>query len=115
MKEDDAPALDLVEGFEEFHEIGSGGFSTVYGAIETRMSRPVAIKVLGGDSASGDLSVFERECRAMGILSRHPNIVTVYSAATTVAGRPCLVMERFHGTYRQRIADHLVLSVTEVP
>ena len=35
---------------------------------------------------------FERECRALGAVSGHPNIVTVHQAGTTPDGHPYLVM-----------------------
>jgi serine/threonine protein kinase len=36
---------------------------------------------------------FERECEAMGSLSWHPNILTIYDAGTTDVGRLFLTME----------------------
>ena len=38
---------------------------------------------------------FERECRSMGLLSRHPYIVTVLASAFTSDHRPCIVMDLF--------------------
>ncbi|NYH76739.1 serine/threonine-protein kinase [Actinopolyspora biskrensis] len=59
--------------------IARGGMSTVYRGIDTRLDRPVALKVM--DSRySGDQSFterFEREARAAARL-HHPNIVAVY-------------------------------------
>ncbi|MGB3734861.1 MAG: serine/threonine-protein kinase [Ilumatobacter sp.] len=99
-----APLSAIVDGFEDFVRIGSGGFSSVYSARQVRMGRPVAIKVLHADLGNdADRRVFERECEAMGVLSRHPNIATVYSEATTIDGRACLVMELYHGNYRDRL------------
>ena len=40
---------------------------------------------------------FERECRAMGLVSQHPHIVTVFNAAFTTTKQPCIVMELYSG------------------
>ena len=110
----DAPLPALVRGFEDFERIGSGGFSSVYSARQVRMGRPVAIKVLDADLGNdSDRRLFERECEAMGVLSRHPNIATVYSEATTIDGRACLVMELYHGNYRDRLDAEGPLPLAE--
>lgn len=94
-----APDVDL-DGFDSLELIGSGGFSRVYRARQTGFDRDVAVKVLsvGLDSPS-KRKTFERECRAMGVLSQHPNIVTVFNAAFTSGAdrRPCIVMQYYPG------------------
>jgi outer membrane protein assembly factor BamB/serine/threonine protein kinase len=40
---------------------------------------------------------FERECRALGSLSSHPNIVTLHAAGTTDDDRPYLIMDYLPG------------------
>ena len=96
--DDDVPA---VEGYGALREIGRGGFSRVYEALQFEFERWVAVKVLN-EVLDGDeeTAAFERECRLMGVLSRHPNIVTVFASAFTSERRPCIVMELFpHGSY----------------
>lgn len=82
-------------------EIGSGGYSRVFEAREFEFDRLVAIKVLNEplrDSTTA--AAFERECRSMGRLLHHPNIVTVIKSAFTAEDQPCIVMELFHqGSY----------------
>lgn len=113
--DDDVSAAPLVDGFEDLCRIGSGSSSTVYRATQLQMGRPVAIKVVNAAFVSDvERRGFERECRAMGVLSRHPNIVTVYSDATTADGRACLVMELCHENYRQILADRGPLPVDEL-
>ena len=90
-----------IEGYGALREIGRGGFSTVYEALQFEFERWVAVKVLD-EAITDDEAVadFERECRAMGGLSSHPNIVTVFSSEFTSDRRPCIVMELFpHGNY----------------
>ncbi len=79
------------------------------------MGRPVAIKVLHADiSTDRDRRVFETECQAMGVLSRHPNIVTAYGDAFTRDGRACVVMELYHGNYRDRLEASGPLPIREL-
>ena len=83
--------------------IGAGGFSVVYRARQQSMNREVAIKVLNtGFATDAERRTFERECHALGRLSHHPNIVTVFDDAITDDGRPCIVMELYSSTYRER-------------
>ncbi|MCX7621444.1 MAG: serine/threonine-protein kinase [Acidimicrobiales bacterium] len=87
-----------IEGLQDPVEIGVGGFATVYKAYQPAFRRTVAVKVLAAlnlDEAAKER--FERECQAMGALSEHPNIVTVYGAGFTTSGRPYLVMAYLPG------------------
>ena len=103
-----------VPGYGDLREIGSGGYSRVYRARQFEFERPVAIKVLNNrlkDSTA--VAAFERECRTMGALWDHPNIVTVFASAFTSDERPCIVMKLFHeGSYSQvlRRAGPVVLD-----
>ncbi|HVF53591.1 MAG TPA: protein kinase [Actinomycetota bacterium] len=59
--------------------IASGGMGTVFRALDERLGREVAIKVLKPELAHDDRFVerFKREARAAGALS-HPNIAGIY-------------------------------------
>lgn len=97
--------LPRLDGYDVVELIDSGGFSRVYRAIQRRFERAVAVKVLNAGFADDrQQRAFERECRVMGQLSSHPNIVTVYdSALAEYAGGhqlPAIVMELYTGTYR---------------
>lgn len=97
----DSRNLPQIDGFTVEREIGTGGFSRVYRATQHGLERPVAIKVLNaGFEDERQQRTFERECRVMGQLSTHPNIVTVFASAMTNDGHPCIVMELYEGTYR---------------
>ncbi|MEL7158814.1 MAG: serine/threonine-protein kinase, partial [Actinomycetota bacterium] len=77
--------------------IAHGGFSVVYAATNTQFDRRVAVKVLNRLTSEADQRRFERECRIMGRLSTHRNVVTVYNAGYTNDGRPYIEMELIDG------------------
>ena len=86
-----------VPGIEAAEEIGRGGFGVVYRATEKELGRSVAVKLLTGEVDERTRTRFERECKAMGALSSHPHIVTIYRSGTTSEGLLYLVMEYLHG------------------
>ena len=105
-----------IEGFGRFREVGRGGFSTVYEAYQFEFGRRVAIKILNRrlvDNVS--VAAFERECRSMGLLSKHPYIVTVLASAFTSDHHPCIVMDFFErGNYLTKINNEGPLSVEQL-
>src|SRR5262245_42230786 len=84
--------------------LGSGGMGEVYRALDPRIGRTVAIKILPS-TFSGDsnrLSRFQQEARAAGLLN-HPNILAIYDVGTD-NGSPYLVSELLEGTtLRQKL------------
>jgi serine/threonine-protein kinase len=77
--------------------IARGGMATVYRATDTRLDRPVAVKILHPHLAEGPKFVdrFRREARAAARLV-HSGIVAVYDQGTW-GGAPYLVMELVEG------------------
>ena len=90
--------LDLgIDGLSDFKEIGSGGFATVYSALEVGLDRRVAVKLLAAIDDPGRRR-FDRERQSMGRTADHPNIVTpLRSGYTSPGNRPYLVMEYLAG------------------
>lgn len=87
-----------IAGVEDATEIGRGGFAVVYRAFQPAFQRPVAVKVLDAGALDERTRVaFQRECGAIGRLSGHPHILTVYDAGVTASGRPYLVMPYMEG------------------
>ena len=83
-----------VEGYADLVELGRGGYAIVYRARQLAVGRTVALKVLSRiDLDDRAFERFDAECRSMGALSWHPNIVTVYDAGRTPGGVPYLAME----------------------
>jgi serine/threonine protein kinase len=79
-------------GFEDFVEIGRGGFGVVYRAHQPALNRYVAIKFLAASLSSTGRERLSREALAMGALSGHPNIVAVVDVGIPVEGTPYLIM-----------------------
>ena len=81
--------------------LGKGGMGYVHEAVDLKMQRPVAVKLLGAISPDGEsLRRFSREALAAGSL-QHPNVVGVFDTGEQ-QGRPFLVTELLRGeTLRQ--------------
>src|SRR5450631_1088621 len=76
--------------------LGEGGMGTVYRATDTKLNRPVAIKLLSDEFA--DVAArqrFQREAQLASSLN-HPHILTVYDAGE-YNGRQYLVTEFVDG------------------
>ncbi|MFE3260138.1 protein kinase [Nocardia sp. NPDC059091] len=100
-------------GFDDAHEIGRGGLGTVYRCTQVAVDRTVAVKVLTGELEE-DRERFFREQRAMGRLTGHPNIVSMFEVGQTGSGRPYLVMPYFsRGSLAERIRDAGPLSLAD--
>ncbi|MFZ3348174.1 protein kinase domain-containing protein [Mycobacterium sp.] len=80
------------EGYHDAEPVGRGGFGVVYRCRQPSLDRVVAVKVLSFDQDEVDLESFDREQRAMGRVSGHPNIVPVLQSGRTSTGRPYIVM-----------------------
>ena len=69
-----------IDGFDELQPIGRGGFSYVFSARQRDFNRRVALKVLSfGLADERERRSFERECRAMGLVSQHPQLTPAVS------------------------------------
>src|SRR5215471_9016308 len=90
--------------YEILQPIGAGGMGQVYKARDTRLNRPVAIKVLPPEFASRPdwKQRFEREAQTIASLN-HPHICTVHDVGQQ-DGIDYLVMEYLEGqTLAQRL------------
>jgi beta-lactam-binding protein with PASTA domain/tRNA A-37 threonylcarbamoyl transferase component Bud32 len=82
--------------------LADGGMATVYVALDLRLDRKVALKVMRSDLAKDEtfVSRFRREARSAAKLS-HPNVVAVYDQGED-EGNVFLTMELVNGlTLRQ--------------
>jgi tRNA A-37 threonylcarbamoyl transferase component Bud32 len=83
--------------------IGRGGMGAVYHAVDERLGRPVAVKVISPPAGVSDATRqelrtrFQREARAAARL-HHPNVVTIHDFGTDEElGLDYLVMGLLHG------------------
>ncbi len=100
--------------------IARGGMSTVFRGVDTRLDRPVAIKVMDPKFANDPqfLARFELEARAVAKL-KHPGLVAVYDQGVD-GDHPFLIMELVEGgTLRELLRErgpmppHAVRAVAE--
>ena len=87
-------------------QIGSGGMGVVYRALDPKLERRVAIKVLPAGMAGDPVRVarFEREAKAVAALS-HPNVLGIFDFVRA-GGAIYAVMELLEGeNLRQALRD----------
>src|SRR5215472_1177812 len=95
------------------HKLGGGGMGVVYQAIDLKLGRVVAIKLLSRELAKSDAAKarFLREAQAASALD-HPNIGVIYDVGEE-AGELFIVMALYTGeTLKQRL-DRGTPSVSE--
>ena len=96
-------AGDTLGPYEIVARIGAGGMGEVYRAVDARLGRDIALKLLPPETAADPerLSRFRREARAAAALN-HPNVVTIYSVEES-DGVHFLTMELVDGQPLQEL------------
>jgi serine/threonine protein kinase len=104
----------LAERYRIEAVIGRGGMGAVYRAMDERLGRQVAVKIITLSGAADPQTRerlqqrFLREARAAAALPHHPNVVPVYDFGTDPAlGLDFLVMELLRG---EDLASHFTRS-----
>ncbi len=92
--------------YQVLENVGQGGMSIVYKAMQTAMNRIVALKMLKMGLSSDPIFAqrFTREASLLGKLN-HPNIVTVFDSGMTPQGNLYLAMDFLSGPTLQDILD----------
>ena len=98
-------------------QIASGGMATIYAGLDTRLDRPVAVKIMHAHLANDEafVSRFIKEAKATAALS-HPNIVSIQDQGWNEGGPPAvfLVMELVEGsTLRDYLNEKGSLTVEQ--
>ncbi|GAA2517495.1 Stk1 family PASTA domain-containing Ser/Thr kinase [Pilimelia columellifera] len=105
----------LVDGrYRVRGRVARGGMATVYTAVDERLERVVALKIIQPGQARDEqfLRRFTLEARTIARLT-HPNVVAVYDQGEH-EGRPYLVMEFVRGrTLREVLAQRRRLDPAE--
>ena len=95
--------------YQLLSQIGQGGSGDVYLAVDTRLDRKVALKLMAADF-TGDterISRFRQEARTTSTLN-HPNIVTIFEIGEA-DNRHYIATEYVEGeTLRARLASHFL-------
>jgi eukaryotic-like serine/threonine-protein kinase len=83
----------MLAHYRILERLGAGGMGVVYKALDTRLNRTVAIKVLPPESVADPVrrQRFMQEARAASAIE-HPNIVTIYEI-TEVDGQYFIAMQ----------------------
>lgn len=100
--------------YEILEIIGTGGMAVVYKALDHRLNRPVAVKILKDEFSRNQefRRRFHAESQAVAMLS-HPNIVSVYDVSRT-EDVDYIVMELIEGiSLRQYLEKKLCLNWRE--
>jgi hypothetical protein len=93
-------------GYELLEEVGRGGMGLVYRTRDTRLNRPVAVKVLQDKYAPRSVHArrFVGEARITAQL-QHPGVPPVHEVGELPDGRPFLAMKLIQGRTLAEILD----------
>lgn len=109
---------ELIDGrYQLISQIAQGGMASIYSAIDTRLDRKVAVKIMHPHLAQDEAFVnrFIREAKAAAALS-HPNAVSVQDQGWNTNGVPAvfIVMEMVEGhTLREYLEESGKFSVAQ--
>jgi serine/threonine-protein kinase len=108
----------LIDGrYQLLRQMDAGGMATIYEAIDTRLDRRVAVKIMHAHLAQDEQFVerFIREAKAAAALS-HPNIVAVQDQGWNQSGIPAvfIVMELVDGhTLREYLNERGKIAIAD--
>jgi len=109
---------ELIDGrYQLISQIAQGGMASIYSALDTRLDRKVAVKIMHPHLAQDEAFVtrFIREAKAAAALS-HPNAVSVQDQGWNTNGVPAvfIVMEMVEGnTLREYLEESGKFSVAQ--
>ncbi|WP_205327700.1 protein kinase [Glycomyces sp. YM15] len=86
-----------IPGYRDFAMVAHGSTAFVYRAVQERLDRTVAVKVLLVDDDMTTADSVEKELEATVAVSNHPHIVSIIDTGHTETGQPYIVMEYCEG------------------
>ncbi|HEY3505374.1 MAG TPA: protein kinase [Actinocatenispora sp.] len=92
-----APGNPTIPGYSQVELISRGSTARVYRAVQDRLNRAVAIKVLRVDDVMTTEDQVRTELATTVALSAQPHIVSIIDTGTTDTGKPYIVMEYCEG------------------
>ncbi len=95
LRASDSPELPVHPDYDIVAMLARGGMGTIYRAIDRKLDRPVAMKVLE-ESRTPWITRFEREATITARL-QHPNIVPVHDYGELEDGRRFYTMKLVEG------------------
>jgi serine/threonine-protein kinase PknK len=110
----ETPLLPVLPGYDEPELIAHGTTALVFRAVQTRVNRLVAIKVITIDTGPVPVNA-ERELATTVALSSQPHIVSIIDTGYTDDDRPYIVMEYCEGgSYAQILKSSGPLPIDDV-
>jgi serine/threonine protein kinase len=111
-------AVQSISHYRVLEKLGEGGMGVVYRALDLRLDRQVALKVIGGETMANPdrKNRFVQEARAASALN-HPNIVTIYEIdSADVEGKMVdfIAMEYVRGRTLQNLIPRKKLKPSDV-
>jgi TolB-like protein/Flp pilus assembly protein TadD/tRNA A-37 threonylcarbamoyl transferase component Bud32 len=109
----DLKADQLISHYRLIEQIGAGGMGIVWKALDTKLNRPVAIKILPPELTADEERRlrFQREAQTAAALS-HPNVAVIHEVGEH-EGIPFLVMELLTGKTLREVVRNRRLPLKE--
>jgi DNA-binding winged helix-turn-helix (wHTH) protein/tetratricopeptide (TPR) repeat protein len=103
-----------IGNYEILEQLGGGSMGEVYKALDQRLGRTVALKLLPADLSRDPSSRrrFLHEAKAVAALD-HPNVATLYDVGESEGGRMFLAMAFYSGETLQQRLEHGPLPLQE--
>ena len=77
--------------------VEQNAIGVVYSATDLKLERRVTVRVLNPMNGEAARVRFDHECKLLGRLSAHPNVITLYDAGFATGDRPYLITESIDG------------------
>ncbi|HXI13723.1 MAG TPA: protein kinase [Thermoanaerobaculia bacterium] len=107
--------IDTLNHYQIKRKLGSGGMGEVYLAEDTKLHRPVAIKVLPAEFASNPerRARFLQESHAASVLN-HPNVSVIYEVGESAEGKIFIAMEYIEGVTLSQARSNRTMESAEI-